>query len=186
MMVPRDIAIVASDDADLCLSCEPTLTSILPSMEVLGIEMIRLLVGILQKPEKQSRTVRLAEIEMVVRESTGQRRPACDVAAALEYIQVNATRGINVAQIIKETQRVSKPTFHTYFREATGRSPAQAIRDRQLQEVRRLLTDTNLPMETISDLCGFSGRAVMTRLFNSVEFMSPRKYRQRHNRMNGN
>jgi LacI family transcriptional regulator len=216
LMVPKDIAIVAPDETDSWLAGEPALTSILPSVETFGTEAVRLLVGILQKTEKPPQPICLEQVdvaprkttgrrpvfdiaaaldyidicleqvETVVRESSDRRHPVCDIAAALEYIDANATNGITVGQVIKETQRVSVPTFHSHFREATGKSPAQAIRDRQLQEARRLLTDTDLPLHTISDLSGFSCRNVMTRIFNTVEFMSPRKYRLRHQRINGN
>ena len=181
VMVPKEVAIVASDDPDFCLSCEPTLTSIMPAMEILGTRAAQLLVGILQGTEKQPRKVLMENTEIIVRESTGRRRPEiCDVAAALAYIRSNATRGISVEEVIRETQRVSKPTFHNYFRQATGKSPAQAIRDRQLEEVRRLLSSTELPVDMISKLCGFSCSHVMARTFRSAEFMSPRDYRKRH------
>jgi len=179
--VPKDVAIVASDYPDFCLSCAPTLTSIMPSMEMLGTEAARLLVGILRGTEKPPRKVLVESAELIVRESTGRRRPDnCDIPGALAYIHTNATRGISVEQVFRETQRVSKPTFHNYFREATGKSPAQAIRDRQLEEVRRLLTSSDLPLDSISKLCGFSCSHVMARTFRASEFMSPRDYRKRH------
>lgn len=182
LKVPENIAIVASDEADFCLSCKPTLTSILPPMEKLGSEAVRLLDGILQGKEKHPQTVLLGHVETIVRESTGRRHHACDIAAALEYIHNNATRGITVARVMKETQRVSAPIFHNRFRKATGKSPAEAIRDRQLEEVCRLLTDTELPLAMISELCGFSRRSVMTRTFRAAEFMTPMEYRKRHQR----
>jgi LacI family transcriptional regulator len=181
IQVPKEVAIVASDDPDFCLACEPTLTSVMPSMEIMGTKAISLLVGILRGTEKPPRKVLVENIEFIVRESTGRRRPEiCDIAAALAFIQANATRDISVEQVIRETQRVSGPTFHSHFREATGKSPAQAIRDRQLEEVRRLLTNTELPVGMISDLCGFSCSNVMTRTFRAAEFMSPNTFRKRH------
>jgi LacI family transcriptional regulator len=181
VMVPKEVAVVASDDLDFCLASDPTLTSIMPSMEILGTKSADLLVRVLQGTEKQPRKMRVDHIEMVIRESTGLRHPdLCNVAAALAYIQANATRGISVGQVIRETQRVSAPTFHTHFRKVTGKSPARAIRDHQLEEVRRLLTNTDLPMGMISNLCGFSSSNVMARNFRTAEFMSPKSYRKRH------
>jgi LacI family transcriptional regulator len=179
--VPKEVAVVASDDLDFCLAADPTLTSIMPSMEILGTKAAKVLVGILEGTEKPPRTLRVENIEMIFRESTGLRRPKiCDIGAALAYIQANATRGISVDQIIQETQRVSAPTFHSHFREATGKSPAQAIRNRQLDEVRRLLTSTELPLDMISDLCGFSSSNAMARKFRAAEFMTPKSYRKHH------
>jgi DNA-binding LacI/PurR family transcriptional regulator len=179
--VPEEVAIVSSDDLDFCLSCKPTLTSLLPSMEILGTKAAQLLMSILRGTEKPPQKVRVENTELIVRESTGRRRPEiCDITAALAYIQTNATRGISVEQVVQETQRVSLPTFYNYFRKSTGKSPAEAIRDRQLQEVRHLLSSTELPLGMISKLCGFSSANVMARTFRIAEFMSPRDYRKRH------
>jgi DNA-binding LacI/PurR family transcriptional regulator len=180
LKVPEDISIVATDEADLSLFCDPPLTSIVPSMEELGSEAVRMLVGILQGKETQSRRVRIGRFDTIVRESTGSRHHSSDIAAALQYIRTHATRGISVEQVIKETQRVSVPTFHKQFLAATGKSAAQAIRERQVQEVCRLLTETDLPVGTISDLSGFSCPNAMNRTFRADEFMNPREYRKRH------
>jgi LacI family transcriptional regulator len=180
LKVPEEISIVAADEADISLSCDPPLTSIVPSMEELGSEAVRMLVGILQGKETQPRRVRLGLFETIVRESTGRRHHRYDIAAALQYIRTNATRGISVEQVIKETQCVSEQTFHKHFLEATGKSAAQAIRERQVQEVCRLLTETDLPVGMISDLSGFSCPNAMNRTFRADEFMTPREYRKRH------
>jgi AraC-like DNA-binding protein len=82
--------------------------------------------------------------------------------------------------VIQQTQRVSRVTFHKRFQETTGKTPAQSIRERQLQEVRRLLTSTELPVSMISDLCGFSSPKVLARSFRSAEGMTLRAYRKSH------
>jgi len=186
LRVPEDIAVVGSDETDLSLACEPTLTSVVLSMELVGFEAVQVLSGMIQGTRPPSNIVRLKSAELTVRESTGRRRPEiCDIAAALECIQTNATRGISVEQVIRQTQKVSRVTFHRRFRETTGRSPAEAIRDRQLQEVRRLLRDTELPVAMISDLAGFSSSKVLARTFRAAEKMTPRDFRQQHQPQSG-
>jgi LacI family transcriptional regulator len=186
LKVPGDIAVVGSDDTDLSLSCIPTLTSIVPGIEEVGMEAVRLLVGMADGAAAPDPYVRLKAFDLVVRESTGQRRPThCDIAGALGYIEKNATKGITVGQLMRETQEVSAPTFHQSFRAATGKSPAQAIRERQMEEVRRLLKTTELPMSMISELSGFSSTNVMTRQFQRTEGMPPRAYRKSRGRREG-
>jgi LacI family transcriptional regulator len=115
-----------------------------------------------------------------VRESTGARRPEiCDISGALECIQQQACRGITVQEVIRQTQRISRVTFHKHFQEIVGKTPAQAIRERQLQEVRRLLTGTELPITMISDLCGFSSPKVLARSFRAAEGTTLRTYRKK-------
>lgn len=103
----------------------------------------------------------------------------CNIPAALAFIREQATRGITVGQVFDKTQQVSRVTFHRRFRAATGKSPAQALRDRKLEEVRRLLAATDLPLAQVSELSGFSSPKVMARTFRAAEGCTPRAYRAR-------
>jgi LacI family transcriptional regulator len=180
LRVPEDVAVIGSDDTDLCLASDPTLTSVMLSLETVGFEAMRLLMEMIAGRPPPSATVRLRCADLHVRESTGARRPEiCDIAGALECIQEQACRGITVQELIRQTQRVSRVTFHKRFREIVGKTPAQALRERQLQEVRRLLTGTELPIAMISDLCGFSSPKVLARLFHAAEGTTLRAYRKR-------
>jgi LacI family transcriptional regulator len=179
LRVPEDVAVIGSDDTDLSLASNPTLTSVVLSMDLVGVDAVRILADMIAGKKPASSTIRLKSAQLTVRESTGRRRPEiCDIAGALECIQNNATRGINVEQVMRQTQRVSRVTFHRRFREATGKSPAEAIRDRQLDEVRRLLISTELPVAMISDLAGFSSPKVLARTFRDVEKTTPRDFRR--------
>jgi len=180
LRVPEDVAVIGSDDTDLSLASEPTLTTVLLSLETVGFEAMRLLMDMIAGRLPPASTVRLRCADLQVRESTGARRPEiCDIAGALECIQQQACRGITVQEVIRQTQRVSRVTFHKRFYETIGKTPAQAIRERQLQEVRRLLTGTELPVAMISDVCGFSSPKVLARLFRSAEGTTLRAYRKR-------
>jgi LacI family transcriptional regulator len=179
--VPEDVAVIGSDDTDLSLASDPTLTSVLLSLETVGFEAMRLLMDMIAGRSPRSPTVRLRCADLHVRESTGRRRPEiCDISGALECIQEQACRGVTVEEVIHQTQRVSRVTFHRRFREIVGKTPAQAIRERQLQEVRRLLTGSELPVAMISDLCGFSSPKVLARLFRLAEGTTLREYRKRN------
>jgi LacI family transcriptional regulator len=181
LRVPEDVAVVGSDDTDLSLASDPTLTSVLLSLETVGFEAMRLLMDMIAGRSPPSQTVRLRCADLHVRESTGRQRPEiCDISGALECIEEQACRGVTVREVIQQTQRVSRVTFHRHFLEIVGKTPAQAIRERQLQEVRRLLTGTELPVAMISDLCGFSSPKVLARLFRLAEGTTLREYRKQH------
>jgi len=181
LRVPEDVAVIGSDDTDLCLASDPTLTSVLLSLETVGFEAMRVLMDMIAGRPAPSAIVRLRCADLHVRESTGARRPEiCDIAAALECIQEQDCRGITVQEVIRQTQRVSRVTFHRRFQETIGKTPAEAIRERQLQEVRRLLKGTELPVAMVSDLSGFSSPKVLARLFRTTEGTTLRAYRKRH------
>jgi LacI family transcriptional regulator len=179
LRVPEDIAVVGSDDTDLSLASDPTLTSVLLSLETVGFEALRILTGMLDGNPPPPAVVRLRCADLQVRESTGLRRPEiCDIAGALKCIEEHACRGIKVEEVIRQTQRVSRVTFHRHFLDAVGMTPAQAIRKRKLQEVRRLLSGTELPVTMVADLSGFRTPKELARVFRSVENTTPRAYRK--------
>jgi LacI family transcriptional regulator len=179
LRVPEDIAIVGADETDLSLACEPTLTSVVLSMETVGSEAMRVLCHMVKGSPPLTNIIRVQTMHLTVRESTGAIRPEiCDISGAMECIRTNATRGLSVEQLMKQTQRVSRVTFHKRFLEAAGKTPAEAIRDRKLEEARRLLGCTELPIDMVSDLCGFSSARVMARVFRAVERTTPRDYRR--------
>jgi LacI family transcriptional regulator len=180
LAVPESVAIVGGDDMDLSLATEPTLTSVVPAVETIGFEAMRLLTGMMAGNPPAESTVRLRTADLQVRDSTGLRRPEiCDIAAALKCIHENACRRITVKQVIKQTQRVSHVTFHRRFQEVVGKSPAEAIRERKIQEARRLLTGTELPVTMVADLCGFRTSKELARAFRAAEKTTPRDYRRR-------
>jgi LacI family transcriptional regulator len=182
LQVPDKIAIIGADEADVSLSCTPTATSVLQNLEMLGAESVRILLDLLEGVAPPAPKNRIQACDLVIRESTGQQRPIiCDIAGALEYIKASATKGLSVTQLLHATQRCSQPIFYQSFQKATGKTPAQAIRDRQLEEVRRLLATTQFPVEIVADLAGFSSSTVMGRLFLKTEGISPLEYRKRQN-----
>jgi len=178
LAVPETVAVVGGDDMDLSLASEPTLSSVVPAVETMGFEAMRLLTAMMSGDSPAEQIVRLRTADLQVRDSTGQRRPEiCDIAGALSCIHDNACRGITVKQVIRQTQRVSHVTFHRRFQEVVGKTPAEAIRERKLQEVRRLLTATELPVAMIADLCGFRTPKELARSFRAAENTTPRDYR---------
>lgn len=181
LRVPEDIAIVGADETDLSLACNPSLTSVVLSMETVGAEAMRVVCDMLNGFPPPTTIVRVQTMHLTVRESTGAIRPEiCDISGAIECIRTNATRGLSVEQLMQQTQRVSRVTFHKRFLEVVGKTPAEAIRDRKLEEARRLLGGTELPIDMVADLCGFSSARVMARVFRLVEISTPRDYRRKH------
>jgi LacI family transcriptional regulator len=180
LLVPEQVAVVGSDDMDLSLATDPTLTSVVPAVETIGFEAMRLLASMMAGDSPPKLTVRLRCADLQVRDSTGlHRAEICDIAAALECIQENACRRITVKQVIRQTQRVSHVTFHRRFHQVVGKTPAEAIRERKLREVRRLLAGTELPIAMVADLCGFRTPKELARAFRAAEHTTPRDYRRR-------
>jgi AraC family transcriptional activator of pobA len=64
-------------------------------------------------------------------------------------------------------------------RAATGQAASRLILERLIQEARRNLVYTNLPVSTIAYALGFGDPAYFTRLFTRATGQSPRRFRER-------
>jgi AraC-like DNA-binding protein/DNA-binding LacI/PurR family transcriptional regulator len=180
LRVPEDIAVIGSDDADVSLASHPTLTSVIPVGEGIGVEAVRVLTQMMSgKPITQGIVLSEA-MDLRVRQSTGlQCAHVCDIAAAVDHIAQHACGGLTVEQLHKATQQVSYNTFHAHFKAVTGMTPGQAIQRRQIEEARRLLADTRLAVTTVAEKCGFSSSSDFARRFRAFEGITPSEYRQR-------
>jgi LacI family transcriptional regulator len=179
LRVPEDVSVLGTDDTDLSLSSTPTLTSVVPAGETIGFEAMRVLQRMILGQPAPRETVRVKAMGLHVRQSTGLKRAEiCDIAAAMEYINQHACQGISVAQLIQETQHVSRWTFQKHFQAATGKTAGDVIRERQFQEARRLLRTTELSVTLIAEQCGFSASNEFARAFRAAEGKSPSAYRK--------
>ncbi len=77
--------------------------------------------------------------------------------------------------------RVSPTHLTRALRAATGLPATQLIQQRLIQEARRYMVFTNLPISTISYMLGFEDPAYFSRVFAAVTGASPRLFRARLN-----
>jgi AraC family transcriptional activator FtrA len=73
---------------------------------------------------------------------------------------------------------VSPRTFARRFREETGTTPLQWLLGQRVLEARRLLEESDLPVETIAWRCGFSTAASLRDHFRRVTATTPTAYRR--------
>ena len=63
-------------------------------------------------------------------------------------------------------------------RQTSGRSAIDLLQDRRIFEARKLLSETNLPINVIGSSLGFTSAAYFTRAFQNRTGMSPREFRR--------
>jgi transcriptional regulator GlxA family with amidase domain len=73
---------------------------------------------------------------------------------------------------------VSPRTFARRFREETGTTPLQWLLNQRVQEARRLLEETDLPIDAIAWRSGFGTAASLRDHFRRVTATTPTAYRQ--------
>src|SRR5262249_49767919 len=98
------------------------------------------------------------------------------VAKAMLLVQKNAVRGVRVADIASQLA-VSRSGLEAHFRTAMGCSVRTAIREVQLGEAKRLVTDTGMPLKEIAAATGFRSVQHMTTLFRRAFGSPPAKHR---------
>jgi len=73
---------------------------------------------------------------------------------------------------------VSPRTFARRFREETGTTPLQWLLSRRVLEARRLLEESDLPVETVAWRCGFGTAASLRDHFRRATATTPTAYRR--------
>lgn len=73
---------------------------------------------------------------------------------------------------------ISLTYYHKLFKKKTGLSPNQYILMKKLNYACNLLTTSNLPINQISEMSGFSGVYYFSKIFKSHFLVSPNDYRK--------
>ncbi|HUC17706.1 MAG TPA: GlxA family transcriptional regulator [Acetobacteraceae bacterium] len=74
---------------------------------------------------------------------------------------------------------MSERSFSRHYAEATGMTPARAVERLRVEEARRLLSETRMPVKRISQRCGFGSEETMRRSFLRLLSATPEDYRAR-------
>ncbi|MGO9422369.1 GlxA family transcriptional regulator [Roseiarcus sp.] len=81
--------------------------------------------------------------------------------------------------VLAEQACMSERSFSRRYAEATGLTPARSIERLRVEEARRLLSETRLPVKRISQRCGFGSEETMRRSFVRLLAATPQDYRAR-------
>lgn len=108
-------------------------------------------------------------------QKTAPKLTRADVIAAENFIRHYACDGVSVEQLVRETQRVPAAVFNKYFKQTTGRTLQEAMRDCQLARARHLLAHTELSPAFIAEHCGFAGVAALKRALKAADGHIPRQ-----------
>jgi transcriptional regulator GlxA family with amidase domain len=96
---------------------------------------------------------------------------------AMQIIRQRASSGFNVNGLLDE-MAISRRKLERRFREALGQTPAQEIRKAQLDAAKRLLIDTNLPMDKVAQASGLGYERRLRLLFASQMKTTPLAFRK--------
>ncbi len=165
--VPDEVAVLGVDDDPLiCEATFPTLSSIQTNGKQAGYLLAEHLDRLMRGKHLKQRTFHGLPIRVVTRRSTDATAIADKlVARALEFIWSEAGhRSISVPDVVKLVGS-SRRFAEIRFKSVVGRTIMEEIRRIKLKRVCALLTETNLPIGEIAEMCGFTRESHLAFLF---------------------
>ena len=102
-----------------------------------------------------------------------------EIAEAVRFIRRNACAGIAVRDVLRAVP-VSRTALERRMRQVLGRSPKAEITRIQLDRIRSLLIETDLPLAGIAERAGFRYPQYMCSLFRQTFGLTPGEFRNRN------
>jgi LacI family transcriptional regulator len=176
--VPHDAAVLGGDyDELLSDASHPALSGVLVPAQKIGYQAAATLHRMMKGEPAPKNPVLIRPEEIEERLSTDML--AVDdpqTLQALTYLRAHACEGIQVEDILKEVP-MGRRALERRFRNVLGRSPAQEMRRIRINQARRLLSRTNLPMQDIAEACGYASYNYLGPIFKKETGLSPARYR---------
>lgn len=154
LRVPEDVVVVGcGNDEFVCEFTSPALSSVELDYEGVGYAAARRLDAMIDGNTRADTTT-VATQGVVARESSGA--PAFDdpdVTAALAFMQAHLDEPLKIDDIAAHVL-LSPRTLLRRFKAAVGRSPGEQLIRLRIEQARRLLTGTDMPLARIAVLTG--------------------------------
>ena len=178
--VPGQVSVLGVDNDDiLCNFSTPSISSISPDHDKNGFLAAGELDGWLSGSFRKGNRLKVcSDKSLVARESTAPLVPAAHlIRSAREFIRRNATRDIGVKDVV-EFLGVSRRLADLRFAEFNDGSIRETILRYRLEEVRKLLLATQLPVVKVARACAFGSVSHLGTLFKRRFGMSMLRWRQ--------
>ena len=178
--VPDEVAVISVDnDTYLCNLTIPPMTSIDTHPERSGYEAAALLDRMMSGRKPPKRPLFFPPRSVVMRQSSDV--IAVDdphVARVVRYIHDYGCEGITVEEALSQSP-VSRSTLTRSFKRLLNRTPKAELRRVQLDHAKRLLLETDYPMTTIAQRCGFNEAKYFITVFHQSIGVTPLTFRRR-------
>lgn len=179
LKVPDEIAVIGVDNDELlCRLSTPPLSSVEQGAWKVGYAAAMLLDKIMEGRKPRQRNVVIDPTGIVARRSTDVL--AIDdlkVRQAISFIREHACVGIKVTHVVAAVS-ISRSGLETRFASVLGCTIRSAIRRIQLENVRRLILETEMPLKQVAAASGFKSVQHMTSVFTGTIGQTPARYRR--------
>lgn len=179
--VPEQVGIVAHDaDSQTANSVSPTISTINFDCWEWGYKAAARLDQLMQGKSREPRVQTVAPRRLIIRESSDAFVFEDKlVSQAMHFIDENSKQTLSPDQVAAELG-VSRRTLDRRFVEALGRTVAQEMVRLRIQQIERLVTESELPMSKIANLYGFGSGSHFTQYFRQHTGLTPTLFRKHY------
>ena len=180
LRVPEDVCVLGvNNDRFACEMLFPQMSSIALGAVRVGWQAAQMLDRLIRGGTVPTEAVRISPERIIERHSTDL-AAVCDtaVAAALRFIQENAHRAVMVDDVARAAH-VGRRSLETRFRSLLRLSVHDAIRRERIQRACRLLEETDMLVEVVSESCGYVTRERFNQAFKRETGTTPSNYRRK-------
>jgi LacI family transcriptional regulator len=158
------------------------LSSIMPNTHRTGYEAAALLDAMMSGRKARGETHLIPPAGVATRQSTDVLAiEDRHVAQAVRFIREHACNGINVRDVLKAVPQ-GRRLLESRFKRFLGHTPHEEITRVQLNRVKELLSETDLPLSVIAERAGFVHVEYLSVVFKKKVGVPPGRYRSVHKR----
>jgi LacI family transcriptional regulator len=181
--VPSEVAILGVDNDELiCGLSYPQLSSIALSTQRAGYDAAQVLGKLMdgQKVAEDEKEVLVSPLHVVTRQSTDiMAIEDKQVANAVHFIRNHSNEVIQVGNVA-EAAGLSRRALEQRFRKILGHSVLEEIKYARVNQMTKMLVETNLSISQIAWSLGFPYTNNISRYFKQQKGMSPLEYRRKY------
>jgi LacI family transcriptional regulator len=183
LRVPDQVAVIGADNDELvCELSDPPMSSVDINFERAGFESAKLLAAMMAGRHVAARKIPARATHVVARQSTNILALSdAQVVRALSFIRQHAREGIQVTDVA-QAAGLSRRVLEKRFRGLLDRSVLSEIRRVRVDQIARMLVETQQSVSQISLSLGYESVEHIARYFRSEKGMSPLAYRREFGR----
>lgn len=179
LRVPDDLAVIGVNNEELrCELSVPSLSSVATDVFRAGYVAAEELARRMRGERGTVRDVRIEPLKVVTRRSTNNLAIADrSICTALTIVRERACTGLTVRELMRQAS-ISRGRLERGFRHFIGRSPQAEIRRIQVDRIKQLLVETDLPLKEIAARTGFEHVEYLSVVFKRELGESPGRFRK--------
>jgi LacI family transcriptional regulator len=176
--VPEQIAVIGVDnDKLLCELSNPPLSSVALDAERGGYQAAALLDKMMRGRARKPQRLIVMPLHVVTRRSSDiVAIEDIEVAASLKFIHECATNPICIHDVVEHVQ-LSRRALEIRFQKAIGRTIHDEIKRVRLEQAKRLLLESDLPIPKVAMAAGFNTASYFVQVFCRQAGITPARYR---------